>query len=186
MKACLVNASLPAILWRPHSSFLATGDPSDDFEILQATENKAKQELEKQQIKRCNFKHLPDMKNNSKVALGPCEINNVSESKHDKNGKPYRSTRLTDEAGYVANAMVWGSLAQMDHIWQSGAIVNIMGADVNNNEQRVNLRNCSQITMSAKPENFKRRNQLFFIPWPVRQTWLNGFLHTNTKQLRRI
>ena len=143
----------------------------DDFEICEATENKTKQELQRQQIKRCILKNLPEKKNGSKVNMGPCAINNVSESKHDRNGKPYRSARLTDEAGYVANAMVWGSLAQMDNIWQNGAVVDIMGADVSSGEQRVNLRNCSQITMSAKPENFKKKNQLSFVPWPEKHNW---------------
>ena len=143
----------------------------DDFEICEATENKTKQELQRQQIKRCILKNLPEKKNGSKVNMGPCAINNVSESKHDRNGKPYRSVRLTDEAGYVANAMVWGTLAQMDNIWQNGAVVDIMGADVSSNEQRVNLRNCSQITMSAKPEHFQKRNQLSFVPWPDKHTW---------------
>ena len=147
-----------------HTKFASyKGDPQlellDDFEIFEAPENKTKQELQRQQIKRCSLKHLPDKKNGSKVALGPCAINNVSESKHDRNGKPYRSARLADEAGFVANAMVWGSLAQMENMLQSGTIVDIMGADVSSNEQRVNLRNCSQITMSAKPENFKKKNK---------------------------
>ena len=143
----------------------------EDFEILEAIENKAKQELQRQQIKRCSFKHIPEKKNGSKVALGPCLINNASESKHDKNGRPYRSARLTDESGFVANVMVWGSLAQMENIWQNGKIVDIMGADISHSEQRVNLRNCSQITLSAKPDNFKKKNQLSFIPWPEKQTW---------------
>ena len=107
----------------------------ENFEILEAPENKKKQELQRQQIKRCILKHLPEKKNGSKVNLGPCAINNVSESKHDRNGLPYRSVRLTDEAGYVANALVWGTLAQMDNMWQNEMVIEVMGADVSSGYQ---------------------------------------------------
>ena len=71
--------------------------------------------------------------------------------------------------GFVANAMV--SLEQMDDMWKSGAIVDIMVADISGNEQRVNLQKFSQIIMSAKLENFKKRNQLSFVPRPDKHTW---------------
>ena len=140
----------------------------DDFEILPETDSKRQRCLKEQQMKRCSLKQLPLQKRGTKVALLPCAIHEVSEQKNTKTGYPYRWTRITDKDGLIQTLMVWGTLAENNKIWQKGSIVDIMGAEVHQTDQRLHLRHAAQVLPNAEPENFKVRTDLQAVPWQKR------------------
>ena len=88
-----------------------------------------------------------------------------SEIKHDKNGKAFRATRVTDEDGLLVNIMVWGTLAEADYLWQNGTVIEIMGAYINHTQVRLDLRNSSQALLSGKHAEFKRLRERFYEAW---------------------
>jgi hypothetical protein len=138
----------------------------DEFEVLDDVGEADKQQLQRQQLKRCTVKQLPEQKDLSRVSLVPCAVGGVSEVKFDKNGNPYRGTRVSDESGAVTNVMVWGCLAQSENLWKNDTVVDIMAADVSHIHKRINLREFSQVVVSGKTGSFKKASRLTFVVWP--------------------
>ena len=134
----------------------------EDFEILAGIDTARKEDLQRQQIKRYSLTSIAHEKHGARLALLPCVITSATEIKHDKHGKPFRATQVTDEDGVVANIMIWGTLAEADHLWQNGTVIEMMAAYINHTQERVDLRNSSQALLSGNPAEFKRLTERLY------------------------
>ena len=106
------------------------------------------------------------LEDRSKVCLVPCIVTVTSESKNDKNGNSYRSTRIADVGGTVAAVMVWGTLADKDAVWEKNASIDIFAAAVNRQDKRFDLRNFSQVTLTKQEQSVRFPSRLTSVTWP--------------------
>ena len=83
----------------------------------------------------------------------------------DKNGQPFRSTRVYDASGMVTKMMVWGGLAEKDHVWERDAVIDIFGAEANFADEKLHLRNFSQVQVSSERGSFRKPSKLAFLKW---------------------
>ena len=109
---------------------------------------------------------LPTQMNRSRVSLYPCRVNAISTAKDDKNGNPYRSTRLVDVSGCVCNVMVWGALAEKDEVWKKDTVVDVRVVEVNVTDKRIDVRGFSNVDLAASTSSFKQPARLTFALWP--------------------
>ena len=137
----------------------------EDFEIRQGNADSTKKDLERQQLKRYSLKSLIHKEDKTKLALLPCAINTISEIKHDRTGNVYRATRVIDEEGKIVNMMIWGTLAEKNYLWQRGTVIEIMGAAINHTQQRLDLRNSSQVLLSGKHAELKQLRDKIYETW---------------------
>ena len=82
--------------------------------------------------------------------------------KFDRNGKAYRQAKLLDSYGLVCSCMVWGDMAGTGHIWERDNCIEIMCAEVNRQDKRLDLRVFShaQKAAAAKESEVPRRLQM--------------------------
>jgi hypothetical protein len=134
-------------------------DACDDSEIPRS--------LTQQSLKRCTLQQLLDNKSNDKqkISLQTCRVLVDSQSKLDKNGHPFRSTKLYDAAGSVTMVMVWGGLAAIDENWKCDAVLNICAAEVHFSEKRLNLRDFSHVNLLSQTSSFKKPTKLTYLKW---------------------
>jgi hypothetical protein len=148
-----------------HSDFQGQSELKlmDQFEV--EVVSVAPRELAQQAVKRITLDKLSEATDKSKVSFLSCMINTTSESKVDKNGKPYRNTRMVDARGAVVKMMVWGDIAGKDAVWLKGSVVDITAASVNRVDERIELRNYSMIDCSSNASSFRLQSRLHFVKW---------------------
>ena len=136
----------------------------EDFqiEVLDSGHDQLRQEV----LKRVGIGQLIEQPDKARVSLQTCVVNVKSESKLDKNGQPYRATRLVDVRGMVTNAMVWGDLATKPDVWNKDAVVEIAAAGVNMKDGRIDLRSFSQVLLASQSASFRVPTRLAYVKWP--------------------
>ena len=131
------------------------------IEVLDSGHELLRQEV----VKRVGIGQLTEQADKARVSLQTCIVNVNSECKHDKNGHPYRATRLVDVRGMVTNAMVWGDLATKPDVWNKDAVVEIAAAAVNTKDGRIDLRSFSQVLLSPLSASFRVPARLAYVKW---------------------
>ena len=123
--------------------------------------------LGQQLLKRYTLKQMVEQSplEKKRFCLQMCCVGAQSEAKLDKNGQPFRSTRVFDGMGMVTNVMVWGGLAQKEHVWDRDAVIDIFGAESTVDDKRLTLRSFSQVRLAANASSFKRPARLLFLDW---------------------
>jgi hypothetical protein len=139
----------------------------ENMEVDQCVDSDDVRNLTQQPLQRYALQRLLEYKSSDKprFSLQMCCVLVDSESKLDKNGQPYRSTRVHDAAGSVTNVMVWGGLAANDDIWMRDAVIDIFAAEVHFAEKRLNIRNFSQVNLVSQTTSFKKPVKLTFLKW---------------------
>ena len=135
----------------------------DNFAVQTVEQGHA--ELRKQCLKLVSIDELTGQKDKAYVNLMTCAVNMSSEAKMDKNGSPFRSTRVVDRRGMVSKVMVWGDIANKPGVWDKDTFVDIRAASVNVGDGRIDVRNCSQVQPAASSSTFKVPPRLSFAKW---------------------
>jgi len=140
---------------------------TENMEVEQCVDSDDVRTLTQQHLKKYTLQQLLEHKSSDKprFSLQRCCVLIDSESKTDKNGQPYRSTRVHDAAGSVTNMMVWGGLAAMEDLWKRDAVIDIFGAEVHFAEQRLNIRNFSEVNLASQTTSFRKPAKLNFLKW---------------------
>jgi len=140
---------------------------TENMEVEQCVDSDDVRTLTQQHLKKYTLQQLLEHKSSDKprFSLQRCCVLIDSESKTDKNGQPYRSTRVHDAAGSVTNMMVWGGLAAMEDVWKRDAVIDIFGAEVHFAEQRLNIRNFSEVNLASQTTSFRKPAKLNFLKW---------------------
>ena len=140
---------------------------TENMEVEQCVDSDDVRTLTQQHLKKYTLQQLLEHKSSDKprFSLQMCCVLIDSESKTDKNGQPYRSTRVHDAAGSVTNMMVWGGLAAMEDLWKRDAVIDIFGAEVHFAEQRLNIRNFSEVNLASQTTSFRKPAKLNFLKW---------------------
>lgn len=133
------------------------------FEV--ETLDEAPERLVRQSMNRVTIAKAIELDDRSKVSFAPCVVSITSKCNVDKNGHSYRSTRIADAGGIVAQVMVWGSLATKNDVWAKDVVVDITAAAVNRNDRRFDLRNFSQVRQSEKGQSMKLPTRLTSARW---------------------
>ena len=133
--------------------------------VMQCDDEKLVKLMEKQTVKRCSLKDILAARdqNRRRFNLQMCCVNTLSELKHDKNGKPFRSTRIVDAESNVTNMMVWGELAAKD-VWKKDDVVYIYGAETNYESNRLDVRPSSYVELTDKAK-FPKTPKMQFLKW---------------------
>ena len=139
----------------------------ENMEVDACDDSEIPRNLTQQSLKRCTLQQLLDNKSNDKqrISLQTCRVLVDSQSKLDKNGHPFRSTKLYDAAGSVTMVMVWGGLAAIDENWKCDAVLNICAAEVHFSEKRLNLRDFSHVNLLSQTSSFKKPTKLTYLKW---------------------
>ena len=139
----------------------------DNMEVDECDDSDVPRSLTQQSLKRCTLQQLLDHRSNDKprLSLQTCRVLVDSQSKLDKNGLPYRVTKLYDAAGSVTAVMVWGGLAAIDDIWRCDAVLNICAAEVHYSEKRLNIREFSHVNLLSQAFSFRKPDKLNFLKW---------------------
>ena len=139
----------------------------ENMEVVQCVDSEEVRNLTQQPLKRYTLQQLLEYKSSDKprFSLQMCCVLVDSESKLDKNGQPFRSTRVHDAAGWVTNVMVWGGLAANDDVWKRDAVIDIFAAEVHFVEKRLNIRNFSQVNVVSQTTSFRKPVKLTFLKW---------------------
>ena len=139
----------------------------DNMEVDECDDSDVPRSLTQQSLKRCTLQQLLDHRSNEKMRLSlqTCRVLVDSQSKLDKNGLPYRVTKLYDAAGSVTAVMVWGGLAAIDDIWRCDAVLNICAAEVHYSEKRLNIREFSHVNLLSQAFSFRKPDKLNFLKW---------------------
>jgi len=132
----------------------------DNFEVEVVTEGHTT--LRKQALQRISIAQLPKQTDKARISLITCAVVLDSECKDDKNGNPYRQTRLVDAHGNVTYAMVWGDLAAKEDVWDRNCVLDVSAVSVNVEDTRIDLRNFSQVSVSPHAATFKMPSRLNF------------------------
>ena len=138
----------------------------ENFEVFESCEWEGSAKLQRQPMKRYTVKQIIEQADKARVSLEPCAVGVSSEVKFDKNGKPYRATRVMDRSGAVTNVTIWGELSAKADVWEDRAVIDIRAAEVSYKDKRLNLRNFSQVEVSAEAASFQIPNRLAFVKWP--------------------
>ena len=139
----------------------------ENMEVDQCVDSDEVRNLTQLSLKRYTLQQLLEYKSSDKprFSLQMCCVQVDSESKLDKNGSPYRSTRVHDAAGSVTMVMVWGGLAANDDVWKRDAVIDIFAAEVHFAEKRLNIRNFSQVNLVPRTTSFRKPAKLTFLKW---------------------
>ena len=108
-----------------------------------------------------------DKKQRQRFNLQMCCINTQNDLKYDKNNKPYRLTRIVDGEGSVTNVMVWGDMAEKN-VWKRDDIIYIYGAEINYDNQRLDIRQSSYVELAADAANFRQSPKLTYLEYQIR------------------
>ena len=135
----------------------------DNFEVEVVTEGHTT--LRKQALQRISIAQLPKQTDKARISLITCAVVLDSECKDDKNGNPYRQTRLVDAHGNVTYAMVWGDLAAKEDVWDRNCVLDVSAVSVNVEDTRIDLRNFSPVSLSPHAATFKMPSRLNFVRW---------------------
>ena len=139
----------------------------DNMEVDECDDSDVPRSLTQQSLKRYTLQQLLDHRSNDKqrLSLQTCRVLVDSQSKLDKNGHPYRVTKLYDAAGSVTAVMVWGGLAAIDDIWRCDAVLNICAAEVHYSEKRLNIRDFSYVNLLSQASSFRKPDKLTYLKW---------------------
>ena len=137
----------------------------ENMEVVQCSDDEEAKKLEQQLLKRYMLQQLfyHRAEGKPRFSLQMCCVAVQSEWKSDKHGQPFRATRVRDASGMVTNVMVWGGLAHKEHVWERNAVIDIFGAEVHFSEQRLNIRNFSQVELATEASSFRKPAKLTFL-----------------------
>ena len=154
-----------------HHSFESKLEMTLSSKVMKCSDEKLVQKMEKQILKRCCLKDVltmpRDKKQQQRFNLQMCCINTQNDLKYDKNNKPYRLTRIVDGEGSVTNVMVWGDMAEKN-FWKRDDIIYIYGAEVNYDNQRLDIRQSAYVELAADAANFRQSLKLTYLEYPIR------------------
>ena len=130
-------------------------------EVLETGHDRLRQAV----LKRIGLGQLSEQADKARVSLQTCVVHVSSEFRLDKNGSPFRTTRLVDVHGMVTNAMIWGDLAMKPDVWDKNAVVEIAAAAVNIRDGRIDLRSFSQVLLSSSAAPLRLPTRLSYVKW---------------------
>ena len=61
--------------------------------------------------------------------------------------------------------MIRGTLAEKNYLWQNGTVIEMMGAVINHTQQRLDLRNSSEVLLSGKHAELKQLTDKINVIW---------------------
>ena len=84
----------------------------------------------------------------------------------DKNGKPYRTTRVVNAVGTAVPVMVWGDLSEKNELWEMHAFVDIAAVSANFEDKRLDVRPFSDVKLANEAKHFRIPAKCSFLQWP--------------------
>ena len=134
-----------------------------NFEVaVQSTPTLA---LANQKLKRISFDKVVDLKDKEKVNLVSGIIQMPSEIARDRNGDPYRKTRIADSQGRVIVLNIWGELSLKPEVWEPRRVVQITAAQMNRPDSRLDLRNSSEAYLAEDQTSIRLPTKLNQLVW---------------------
>jgi len=121
--------------------------------------------LSNQKLKRISFDKVVDLKDKEKVNLVSGIIQMHSEIARDRNGDPYRKTRIADSQGRVIVLNIWGELSVKPDVWEARKVVQITAAQMNRQDSRLDLRNFSDAYLAEDQSSIRLPTKLNQLVW---------------------
>ena len=121
--------------------------------------------LRLQSLKCVSLNAAAAQEHRGRVNLSLVRVKEASDVKYDKNGKAYRQAKLLDSYGFVCGCMVWGDIVAMGNLWERDNTIEIMSAEVNRQDQRLDLRVFSFAQNVAAVRGFAVPRRLQMVVW---------------------
>ena len=121
--------------------------------------------LQNQSLKCVQLSSVYNMKHRTRTSLKPVLLFGVGDEQKDKNGSPFRLTKIVDSSGAVSKANIWGSLASLHELWREDAYVCIYACEVNQEEERIDIRTFSSVVSAEADQTFPKPEKLDFMSY---------------------
>ena len=121
--------------------------------------------LQNQSLKCVQLSSVYNMKHRTRTSLKPVFLFGVGDEQKDKNGSPFRLTKIVDSNGAVSKANIWGPLASLHELWREDAYVCIYACEVNQEDERIDIRTFSSVVPAEADQTFPKPEKLDFMSY---------------------